>query len=79
MAEYAAMQELVWLRDILRKPTPFFMDSKSAKDLSENPVYHKRSKHIQIKYYWVLEHVNGKFPTARLIHVTTKDMVADIF
>ena len=86
MAEYAAMQELVWLRGVLRelglaltKPTPFFMDSKSAKDLSENPVYHKRSKHIQIKYHWVREHVNGRFPTARLIHVSTKDMAADIF
>eukprot|EP00602_Paraphysomonas_sp_CaronLab_P004809 CAMPEP_0185023452 /NCGR_PEP_ID=MMETSP1103-20130426/6129_1 /TAXON_ID=36769 /ORGANISM="Paraphysomonas bandaiensis, Strain Caron Lab Isolate" /LENGTH=1343 /DNA_ID=CAMNT_0027556055 /DNA_START=49 /DNA_END=4080 /DNA_ORIENTATION=+ len=86
MAEYAAMQELVWLRGVFKelgllvaKPTPFFMDSKSAKDLSENPVYHKRSKHIDIKYHWVREHVNGKFPTAKLIHVSTDDMAADIF
>ena len=86
MAEYAALQELVWLRGVFKelgllvaKPTPFFMDSKSAKDLSENPVYHKRSKHIDIKYHWIREHVNGKFPTAKLIHVSTDDMAADIF
>ena len=86
MAEYAAMQELVWLRGVFKelgllvtKPTPFFMDSKSAKDLSENPLYHKRSKHIDIKYHWIREHVNGKFPTAKLIHVSTDDMAADIF
>ena len=46
MAEYAAMQELVWLRGVFKelgllvaKPTPFFMNSLSAKDLSENLVY----------------------------------------
>ena len=53
---YAGMQELVWLRGVLdelglrlREPTPFFLDSKSARDLALNPVFHKRSKHIEIK------------------------------
>ena len=45
-----------------------------------NPVFHKRSKHIEIKYHWIRQHVTGsQFGTARLIHVGTGDMTADIF
>ena len=65
----------------LREPTPFFLDSQSARDLALNPVFHKRSKHIEIKYHWVREHVDpdGLFNTAILYHVGTDDQTADIF
>ena len=60
------MQVTVWffggvLSEIslpLCKPTPFLLDSQSAEDLAINPVYHKRAKHIEIKYYWIREHVD---------------------
>jgi len=88
MALYAGIQELVWLRGVLSElkctlsePTPFLVDSKSAQDLAGNPVYHKRSKHIDIKYHWLREHTNtdGQFKTATLHHVSTLEMSADIF
>ena len=65
----------------MSEPTPFFLDNQSAEDLAVNPVYHKRSKHIEIKYNWVREHVDpdGEFGTARLIHVRIGDQTADIF
>ena len=45
-----------------------------------NPVFHKRSKHIAIKYHWVRQHVvGGVLGTARLIHVCTGEISADIF
>lgn len=87
-ALYAGMQEIVWLRGVLAEldlamsePTPFFLDSQSAQDLATNPVYHKRSKHIEIKYHWVREHVDpdGEFKTAELHHVSTLNMSADIY
>ncbi len=87
-AMYAGMQELVWLRGVLAElglrlyePTPFFLDSQSARDLALNPVFHKRSKHIEIKYHWVREHVDpeGRFNTAILYHVGTDNQTADIF
>ena len=87
-ALYAGMQELVWLRGVMAElslpcvePTPFFLDSQSAEDLALNPVYHKRSKHIEIKYHWVREHVNpdGPYGTAKLIHVKSSDQSADIY
>jgi hypothetical protein len=40
-----------------------------------NPVYHKRSKHIFVKYYWIGEHL----ATAQLYNVRTQDQVCDIF
>ena len=49
--------------------TPFFLDSQGAEDLIVNSVYHKRSKHIEIKHHWLQEHVDPdeEFMTARLI------------
>jgi hypothetical protein len=84
---YAGMQEIVWLRGVLGEigftqcePTSFFLDSQSAEDLAMNPVYHKRSKHVEIKYHFTREHVDpeGK-NTAELIHVSTLEMAADIY
>ena len=73
---YAGMQVTVWLSEILlplSKRTLFFFDSQSADDLALNPVYHKRLKHTEIKYYWIREHVDreGENRTARLFYVKT--------
>jgi hypothetical protein len=87
-AMYAGMTELVWLRGVLREighflseATPFFLDAQSAKDLAMNPVYHKRSKHIEIKYHWVREHVDpdGDYKTAELMLVGTDFQSADMY
>ena len=81
----AAMQEQVWLWGVLGElqialcePTLFFLDNQSAQDLAVNPVFHKSSKHIAIKFHWVHEHVDPDHGTATLIHVRTKDQIADI-
>ena len=90
MAMYAGIQELLWVRGLIREltlfealvdgPTPFLVDNKSAIDLANNPVYHKRSKHIDIKYHWLRQHVaREELNTVRLHHCTTLEMVADLF
>ena len=90
MAMYAGMQELVWIRGVLKElkrplsePTPFLIDSKSAQDLAMNPVYHARSKHIDIKYHWLRQHTAiddpDGFCNAVLHHCSTLEMSADIF
>jgi hypothetical protein len=89
MAAYAAIQEIVWIRGVMTElglkgfelsgntsPTILNMDSKSAIDLAQNPVNHKRSKHIRIKYHWIREQVGGK--VVKLNHVPTVEMRADM-
>jgi hypothetical protein len=51
-----------------------------VEDLAKHLVYHKRSKHVEIRYHFVREHVDpdGK-NTAELIHVSTHEMAADIY
>ena len=69
----------MWLRGVLAELD--FLNSQSVEDLALNPVYYKRSKHIEIKYHWVREHADpeGEFRTATLIHVRTGEQTADIF
>ena len=57
-------------------PTILYMDSKSAIDLAQNPVNHKRSKHIRIKYHWIREQVGDK--VVKLNHIPTAEMRADM-
>ena len=64
MAAFALIQEICWLRGVmselgfeLEEPTRVYMDSQSAIDLANNPVHHKRSKHIAIKYQKIREMV----------------------
>ena len=72
MAAYEAIQEIVWIRGVMTKlgikdlelsrstsPTILNMDSNSAINL-QNPIHHKRSKHIRIKNHWIRGQVGGK-------------------
>ncbi|KAL8126096.1 hypothetical protein AgCh_013398 [Apium graveolens] len=56
---------------------PIFCDNISAIAISENPVQHSRTKHIDIKYHFIREHVmNG---TVELHFVPSEKQLADIF
>ncbi|XP_022019453.1 uncharacterized mitochondrial protein AtMg00810-like [Helianthus annuus] len=87
-SEYRAMAntaaEIVWLTHLLRelhalppdRPT-LLCDNKSALFLTQNPVSHKRAKHIDLDYHFIRELVSsGKLYTC---FVLTKLQVADIF
>ncbi|KAJ8709663.1 hypothetical protein PYW08_009667 [Mythimna loreyi] len=69
-AEYMAMssaaQEALWLRQLhvelgqpLVEPLHIFSDNQSAIKLSANDCYLPRSKHIDIRYHFLREHVNN--------------------
>lgn len=87
-SEYIAasqcVKELVWLlnllRDILNEDSinaTLFMDNQSAIRLVKNPEFHKRSKHIDIRYHFIREKYEGK--CFKLEYISTHDMLADIF
>jgi hypothetical protein len=55
-----AVREVVWLRKLLidlfdhqMDPTNIHCDAQSCVKLSENPVFHDRSKHIETKYHYI--------------------------
>jgi hypothetical protein len=45
--------------------------------LVKNPVYHARTKHIEVHYHFIREKVLAK--EIDLIHVSTENQVVDIF
>ena len=80
-ATYAAMQAL-WLRSLMAEITAkepkvvtLYVDNNSAIALMKNPVFHGRSKHIDIKYHFIRECVErGQVAVRR---VCTEEQKAD--
>jgi hypothetical protein len=59
-----ASREAVWLRKLLldlfsaeMEPTVIHCDNQSCINLSQNPVFHDRSKHIEMRYHYVRDMV----------------------
>ncbi|PKU82555.1 putative mitochondrial protein [Dendrobium catenatum] len=86
-AEYrsvsAATSEVLWLRRLLAElsipqisPTTIFCDNTSAIALAHNPVFHARTKHIEIDYHFISNHI--KAGELNISHVSSIDQVADI-
>ena len=86
-AEYIALslatQEAVWLRRLwdnigLKQKTPslIYEDNQGAIELSKNPKFHNRTKHIDVSFHFVREKVNSKL--IKIIYCPTERMLADI-
>lgn len=78
-AEYIATSqascEAIWLRKMLvgifrqrLRPTVIYCDNQSCIKLTENPVFHDRSKHIEILYHFIRDYVQrgADIPTKSL-------------
>jgi hypothetical protein len=60
VAACATFREAVWLQKLLfglfglkLEATYIWCDNQSCMKLSENPMFHDRSKHIEIKYHYI--------------------------
>ncbi len=58
-------------------PTVIYCDNISSILLANNPVYHARTKHIQVHYHFIRKKVLAK--EIDLIHVSIENQVANIF
>ncbi|KAK2989892.1 hypothetical protein RJ640_019475 [Escallonia rubra] len=87
-AEYKAIatvaSELEWLKSLLSElhlapstPPKLWCDNMGSVYLSLNPVFHARTKHVEIDYHFVRERVARKALDVRFI--STVDQPADIF
>ena len=87
-AEYkgatVAACETIWLKRILKDlgvpltdPIRIFCDNMSNIYLTRNPVFHARTKHIEVHYHFIRERVQAG--DIDLQHISTNLQVADIF
>ena len=87
-AEYKSLAnataEIIWIQTLLQEmkvPSPpaaqIWCDNIGATYLSANPVFHARTKHIEVDYHFVRERVAQRLLEVRFI--STNDQVADGF
>ncbi|GKA04292.1 hypothetical protein Tco_0677073 [Tanacetum coccineum] len=63
--------------DIIYEKVPIFCDNTSAIAISNNPVLHSRTKHIDIRYHFIRDHIlKGDI---KLHFIPTQYQLADIF
>nr|GFA73671.1 hypothetical protein [Tanacetum cinerariifolium] len=86
-SEYVAVSgccaQVLWMRTQLTDyaffydKVPIYCDSKSAIAISCNPVQHIRTKHIDVRYHFIKDHVEKG--TIELYFVGTEYQLADLF
>ena len=66
IAACSTYSEVVWLRKLLAglfdlelDVNCIFCDNQSCIKLSKNPVFHNKSKHIEIKYHYIRDMVES--------------------
>jgi Reverse transcriptase (RNA-dependent DNA polymerase) len=86
-AEYIAAgsccAQILWMKNQLMDygleltNIPIYCDNTSAIAISDNPVQHSRTKHIDIRHHFIREHVERG--TVKLFYIPTEKQLADIF
>jgi hypothetical protein len=84
IAAALAAREIVWLRDLLAgigvqatRATTLFCDNRAAKSLAESPSIGSRSKHINTRFHYMRECVQGGIITIEW--VASEQQPADLF
>nr|GEU69401.1 hypothetical protein [Tanacetum cinerariifolium] len=86
-SEYVAVSgccaQVLWMRTQLTDygslydKVPIYCDSKSAIAISCNPIQHTRTKHIDVRYHFIKDHVEKE--TIELYFVGTEYLLTDLF
>ncbi|CAM8937083.1 unnamed protein product [Rhodiola kirilowii] len=87
-SEYRAMSqsvcEIVWIRQLLSEigfkittPAKLWCDNQAALHIASNPVFHERTKHIEVDCHFIREKLADN--TISTAYVTTNEQLGDIF
>ena len=87
-SEYRAMSlacsKIIWLRGLLAEldfpqteATPLYADNTSATQIAANPVFHERTKHIEVDCHSIREALDNRIVS--LPHITLQLQLAHIF
>ncbi|KAJ9561136.1 LOW QUALITY PROTEIN: hypothetical protein OSB04_006296 [Centaurea solstitialis] len=87
-AEYRAIattvSKILWMRWLLKdltvdlqNATPLYCDNQAARHIANNPVFHERTKPVEMDCYFVRERVASQ--EILPLHVTNKQQIADLF
>src|SRR6218665_2968084 len=87
MSMCAAVQEAKFLMQLLNDMTKGItnksvilnVDNQSATELSKKPVFHQRSKHIDIKYHFIRSEVEKGFIQPKYMYIPSEDTIAEMF
>ncbi|KAI5060280.1 hypothetical protein GOP47_0024700 [Adiantum capillus-veneris] len=78
------MVEYVWLRRLTADldvgqdtANTIYTDSQSALAVARNPIFHARTKHIEVHYHYVRERLSAG--EISLAYVPTQENVVDLF
>ena len=76
--------EIVWLIALLstfghihKQPTSFYCDSKAALYIAANPIFHEKTKHIEIDCHFIREKIQDG--VIKTFHVPTRHQLANLF
>ena len=79
----SATQSAVYIRQLLMdlgfkqdEPTVIMEDNQACIAMGNNPITHKRTKHIDVRYHFVREKVESK--EVELVYIPTQHQLADI-
>ena len=84
IAACSCCQQVLWMvqtlsdmKVIVSKLVPIYCDNQSAINISKNLVMHSHTKHIDVRYHFIREHVlNGN---VEIEFVPSSDQLVDIF
>lgn len=87
-AEYRALAlttcELLWLSYLLKdlqvqtlQPAHIFCDNQAAFHIANNPIFHERTKHIELDCHFIRDKISDGF--LKLLPIRTHSQLADAF
>ena len=82
-ADGSCCSQLLWMKKVLtdygisQDTIVVYCDNSSAIDISQNPIQHSKTKHIEIRYHFIRDLVERKIVC--LEYIPTERQNADIF